>query len=791
MHHQDTKDTKMKEMKAIFFFVSFVFWWCILAAPATAATPTIRNLDRSGLQIGGTTTLTIDGDNLLPDPKLVLSAPIVKQVVQRQSTPNRVLIEVTLDKSVVPGLYNLRLANAMGVSAGRIVALDHLPQQTWEPKIAALPVALHGNLTGSSKLTTSFAGKAGQLLLCEVEAQRLGGKLRPVVHLYDEHGRQLAWALPAPTLGGDSRITITLPSDGRYTVEIHDFQYAAAAPGNFRLKLGTWQYVDAVFPPAVRRGQVAAIELLGNTVGQYVQVQANGEASALPVPWADPTGVSGMRPWIRVSDLPEFVAKEGIGLQDVAAVPVALNGRLARPGAIDRFRLKVQPGAKLRFEVFADRLGSPMDAVLKLQREDGTLLAQADDTPDSPDPVLDFTVPPDLQSLVVAIEDLHDRGQPNFIYRLVVRSLADGSGEPDFLLLLPSAEINVPTGGSHVVEVEVERRGYNGPIRLALDALPAGVQVQGVDVPAGANGALLTVMGSSPTPAIASTSLRGTSSDPKWKITRLAGEKNHPLRKLQPWLAQDLAVALTSAETVPFAAEWGDLPADAKLVAGSSLKVPLTFTPSREAYGGVRFSLLTSHRPPLLNGRPDANQALRKDQGDFLELPSHKNQGEFVLVVPATLPNVPQDLAFRAELLGKDKKQVIAQTFTPVRRFTVRNPLAVTLATTQIEVPLDPKMGAEVKLTGKVERRAGFKGDVTVSLASVPQGIPVPTVAVKADQTDFQLVLKFPGNFKPVALDNLEVFATGKYAPTSPLPNRSEGVGVRVKLVPAASASTK
>ncbi len=478
----------------------------LFAGAASAAPPTIRNLDRLGLQIGGSTVLTIDGDNLLPEPKLVLPVPIVKQILQPKGTANRVIIEVTLDKTAVPGLYNLRLANANGVSAGRVVAVDHLPQRTWEPKVAALPVSLHGALTGSGKMTTSFVGKAGQAILCEVEAQRLGGKLKPVLHLYDEGGRQLAWSLPSSSLGGDARISATLPAEGLYTVEVHDSQYAGGPPGNFRLKLGSWQYVDAVFPPAVPRGnQLTSVELLGNTAGQRIAVQAVGKATVVPVPWADAATASGLRPRVLVSDLPEVVEKDGAALQEVAAVPVALNGRIAKPGEIDRFRLPVQPAQRLRFEVFADRLGSPMDAVLKLERDNGTLLAQADDTPGSPDPRLDFTVPADVKSLVVVLEDLNGRGGPNCIYRVVVRPISADSAVKDFRLFLPSAELNVPVGASRIVEVAVEREGYTGPIRLGFEGLPGSGSVQGVDVPAGANGALVTLTGGGPAPATALT----------------------------------------------------------------------------------------------------------------------------------------------------------------------------------------------------------------------------------------------------------------------------------------------
>jgi hypothetical protein len=640
---------------------------------ASAAPPVVRNLDRLGLWIGGSTMLTIDGDNLLPEPKLVLSAPVVKQVVRPKATANRVVIEVTLDKKATPGLYNLRLANANGISVGRVVAVDHLPQQTWQAKIASLPVSLHGTLSGSNKMTTSFPGKAGQAVLCEIESQRLGGKLRPVLHLRDENGRELAWTLPTPALGGDARLSATLPADGIYTVEVHDSQYAAGAPGNFRLKLGNWQYVDAVFPPAVRRGQAANVELLGNGSGRRVSIGAGSVRDGrlvVPAPWSDPSKASGPRPRVLVSDLPEIIEKEG-GVQEVETLPAALNGRIAKAEESDRFRLKVTPGAKLRFEVFADRLGSPMDAVLKLQRDNGTLLVQGDDSPGSPDPVLDFTVPADVRTLVVAIEDVHGRGQPNFVYRIVVQPAGATAGVKDFRLYLPSAELNVPMGGSRVVEVEAERRGYAGPIRLAVEGLPAGVQVQGLEIPAGANGALLTFTGTGSTPGTALVSLRGSSLDAKTPITRLAQERNHPLRTLQPWLAEEWAIALTPQETITFAAGWGEVPANPQLVPGSSFKAPLKWTPPKEARGGVRFYLLSSHRPPRVNGQPDANQSLRKDQGPFLELPANKTQGDFVIRVPATLPSVPQDVAFRADLLSKDRARVIAQAFTPVRRFTV------------------------------------------------------------------------------------------------------------------------
>lgn len=761
------------------------------ACPVTAAAPTISNLDRIGLQLGATTVLTIDGDNLLPDPKLVLGVPIARQAVKPGATASHVVVEVTLNKAITPGIYNLRVTTAQGASPARIVALDSLPQVPWPATVESLPVALTGAVASSGKLTTSFVGKAGQAILCEAEAQRLGNKLRPVIHLHDDSGRQIAWALPSPALAGDARISTSLPADGRYTVEIHDLEYAAPG-GLFRLKLGTWHHVDAVFPPAVRRGQSTTVELIGNLAGQRVPAAAAGDGLVLPLPWASPAMASGLRPRALVSDLPEHIEKDGPGPHDLPAAPVAVSGRIATAGEVDRYRLDVRPGERLHLEVYADRIGAPMDAVLELRREDGAVLARVDDVPNSPDPALDFAVPPDLKKLIVAVMDAHGRGQADFIYRVVVQPAVLASAARDFQLFVQPAEMTVPIGGTRMFEVEVERAGYAGPTRLAFDQLPAGVKAEGLDVPAGATGALVVLRGTGTAPGNTLTTLRGTSTDPQGPpLTRRAEDRNYPLRKLQPWLAEELAVALAPPEKLTFTSQIGAFPAATQLVPGVNLKVPLACTLPKGDFGGVRWYLLSSHQPPRVNGQPDANQALRKDAGPFLELPAGNSDGEFVVVVPATLPSAPVDLAFRAERLSKDRAQVVAQAFTPVRRFEVLNPLLVQAAAAQVEAILDPARGAEVKLAGKVQRRGGFAAEVTITLVGLPPGVAPPSVVLKPGQADYQLVLRLPPTFKPQDLDKVEISATGRFAPTSPLVNKSDPVTVRVKLVPAPPAPKK
>src|SRR5262249_47088591 len=144
--------------------------------------PAIRNLSLRGLQVGGTTTLVVDGDELGTAPRLLL--PFAAQATLKPgATKAQATFDVALGADVEPGYHHLRIVTDEGVSAPAVIAVDRLPQRPFAAAAGELPAALHGTVSGSASAETQFAGKAGQKVLIEVEAQRLGSKLRPVVHL--------------------------------------------------------------------------------------------------------------------------------------------------------------------------------------------------------------------------------------------------------------------------------------------------------------------------------------------------------------------------------------------------------------------------------------------------------------------------------------------------------------------------------------------------------------------------------------------------------------------------------
>ncbi|GDY09317.1 hypothetical protein LBMAG52_28030 [Planctomycetia bacterium] len=805
-----------------------------------------------GFQIGQPTVVTIDGVDLLPAPKLWLNASAVDAAIDdKQSNANRLVLTATLPNEITPGVAQLRLATNEGVSNSVTVALDRLPQLPISETIAALPASLHGSVPGSGVSKTSFTGKAGEDVLIEVEAKRLGSKLRPVVHLLDAQRVQVAWAMPSRTLAGDCRIATKLPRDGQYTIEIHDLQYAPPGVSFFRLKVGQWQFADLAFPPAVTRGQEVALELLGASGGAKLPFKAPMDGDVIPTAFPNPQAASGSPPGVLLSSLIELVEfnvatggspvasqASSTGEPPVPSIPVAISGRLDAPGQLDQYRFAVTVGAKLTFEVFAERFGSRVDAVLELRNKDGGVLASNDDGPISIDPRLEFTVPAGLDTLVVVLRDALEIANEQAIYRLVVTN-AD-KPTPEVTVTAKSDVANIASGESQVFEVNVSRRGYDGPLQLSLGQLPPGVTATGNEIPAGASGTLLTLTGAGDAASQLVTSLMLKSPDGTVSSrvrTDVPADDRTPV-----WLREQFAIAATPKSPTPFQIAWADAQPMTQLALMSKPAIPVKFIRPPGMLGPIRLTFVTSQLEPRVNNQPNLILALRPErvvevpvdppvqaaitalntlitqlaeavkqaavaQGDakiaadakVADLTTKKtaaeaavreaeakapSTSELSLVIPSVLPESSCDVAIKAELLNPERNVVLRTTYSPVRRLPVLNPLAAKLSgPTTIEQTLDPKAGAVVKLTGKIERLAGFKGDVNLTLTGQPGGVAITNAAVKADQTDFALELRFPANFVAGEVKGIKLIATGPPDPlTGNQPIRTE-VELIVKLV--------
>jgi hypothetical protein len=757
------------------------------------AAPTITNISLRGLTIGQPTTVVIDGSDLLPDPKLVLPVKVTSQTVKPDATANRVEITITVDASVAPGIYSLRVASGKGISGPIAVGIDKLPQQPLGPQISSLPVALHGSVAGPQIVQTRFQGTKGTRIVLDCEAQRLGSNLKPIVRLYNDRGTQLAWSPPKNSIGDDARCELALPADGTYTIELHDRLYRAGMPAYFRLKVGTLDYADLAWPLAASLGSKTPLKIVGS-----VAATAEFDASTIAAPGERSAGVpaaeafTGAAPKVVVSDFPELAESPPAAgqLQSLPKAPVGISGVLAAAGEEDKYLLEVQPGQNLRFDVLAHRAGSPLDGVLSIRNEQGQQLAANDDRPTSSDPLQDFTVPAGVTKLQLAISDMQKRGGNDYVYRIEVVDLS----RPDFELSMDSGLVNLPAGATQIIPIEIERRAYGGAIELTIEGLPADVKVENTLVPPGATIALLSITAPAAAPVAGISQIVGKATEAPMSVVRVARTEDAPGGKYQPQLLDEIGLAI--AEAGPIGIAWQPT-SDDVLPLGGKLPAKVQLTRTAGMTGNIRLRLVTSQpmpqkkveqpqQPRRRRGRQvpkqtvdDVDRALRLE--GMPQFGADQGEPTVNILVPGDLGKQPWDVAIVAELLSADNKSVVATVATPVRRLGAVSPFTVELAGAP-KVDGRAGLGETGKFSGKVHRRPGFTGPLTVTLAGLPKELPPPLVVVPADKSDFELKIVFPFGSKPGEIANLKLVAVTDANKADAA--RSNEIAVAVNVVP-------
>jgi hypothetical protein len=167
-------------------------------------------------------------------------------------------------------------------------------------------------------------------------------------------------------------------------------------------------------------------KMLGDT---QVEVSVRLPEEAAPgtnqISVTTPAGTSPARPWIvlpAAGIIPEQEPNGGLAQAQPLVAGRTLAGRIQEAADVDVFRWRGQRGEKLEIEVWAARGASALDPVVTLLDAKGRVLAMADDTNGSRDPVLRQTLPAD-DDYLLSVVDAYDRGGQGYGYLLSVRVL--------------------------------------------------------------------------------------------------------------------------------------------------------------------------------------------------------------------------------------------------------------------------------------------------------------------------------------------------------------------------------
>jgi hypothetical protein len=408
---------------------------------------------------------------------------------QRQEDyPRDMAGQIQIDKDAPPGLAYWRLWTGQGATPAMKFMVGDLPEIVEEeidgdpvPVKVTLPVTINGRIFPREDVDIwTFQAKKGQAITCEVHAARLGSPLDARLEIRDAAGRRLAEN--EISKGGDPLAKFIAPADGEYQVRIHDVRFQGGQAYVYRLTLTADPYVERFFPLGGKRGSTIKLELAGQGVPELVAV-------ALPnVPgnfFRYQPSLARRALLLELDDLPEYLKPE-----KAVSLPAIFNGRIAKPGNVDRWTWTAKKGDVFVFDLRAARLGSPLDGVLSIEDGSGKELARGESAPGQPDALVTFSVPADGTFSVQVRDRFRSRGGPEFSYRLRV----DRPPAPDFQLSFPSDAVTVYRKGNAKVQaklrINVQRQGkLNEAIALKVDGLPAGVAVSGNTIPPGQNGA--------------------------------------------------------------------------------------------------------------------------------------------------------------------------------------------------------------------------------------------------------------------------------------------------------------
>ncbi len=401
---------------------------------------------------------------LIPTKRIWFEGPVIPipDSQRAEDYPADMIGKVAIAKKADVGPRRGWLFTSQGAAGGLVLVVGDLPEVTEKeidgeaiPESIALPVTANGRIFPRDDLDLwEFEADAGQTVTALVLAKSLNSPLVPRIGILDANDRVLAETMVRPVAGSDASIRFTAPAKGKYRVRIGDARADGGPAYVYRLTLTTAGVPDVAFPLKVK-----------------------------------PDGLKDVTEASRTH-----------------AAPVAINGRVAKPGEASEWHVSLEMGTKYALDLQARRYDSPLCGVVTVIDQEGKELARGEAADATADPSLSFTPPADGTYTIRIAERFRGRGGPAFVYRL---RIADGEqAAPDFRITVagdkqnPSPDaVTVLRGGAFKLKLGVERTGgFVGAVQVKAVGLPKGVSFKPLTIGPKQNNATLTFEADSSAP---------------------------------------------------------------------------------------------------------------------------------------------------------------------------------------------------------------------------------------------------------------------------------------------------
>ena len=474
---------------------------------------------------------TTEDDNRSADIRTQLAAR-----GNRQLSPvlaETVTLEVTIGPEAPQGEHEMRVRTPGGLSNPLFFCVGQLPEFAEPARIATSPVNSappkrdgdpRNHRAGTGLAITLPATVNGQILPGEVDriqftairgqrivivaaarslipylADAVPGWFQATLGLFDAAGHEVAY-VDDYRFNPDPVLRFDIPADGRYVIEIKDAIYRGREDFVYRLAIGEIPFVTSIFPLGGPSGSNATFDVDGwNLAGNSLAMDTTEKRPGTFFVSVRNQQLLSNSVRILLDSKPDSFETEPNDCPNLAqsmTLPIALNGRIDRPGDQDVFRFDGKAGDEIVAEIFARRLGSPLDSVLKLSDADGKQITINDDNEDRSYGLLthhaDSRIECKLQAdgtYFLTVADTQHQGGNDYGYRLYV-----GPPQPGFELRVTPSTVNVRAGASTAVTVYAIRRdGFSGEIALVLRDAPWGFGLSGGSIPANQEKVQLTL----------------------------------------------------------------------------------------------------------------------------------------------------------------------------------------------------------------------------------------------------------------------------------------------------------
>jgi hypothetical protein len=732
--------------------------------------------------------------------------------------------KVTIPAGTPLGIHDVRLINKWGISNPRAFAVGDVVEILEKepnddvPQAQRVPIncTINGTIAAANDVDYFvFAGSKGQRVLASCMASSIDSRLLAAVELFDSAGRQLASNRHYSE--GDALLDYTLPSGGDYYIRVHEFTHTQGGPEFFyRLNLSTAPWIDAVIPPMVEPGKQTQVTVYGRNlpggrldptaaedgcvlekITTVLAAPGDGASQKLAYSGHIPPQTSGLdgfeyrvksaagtsNPFLLTFAGGTVVTETGANNTAQTAqqvtIPCELSGRIERRHARDWYLFSARKNDSFQIELFGDRLGAPADFYFLVRKAGAPqTLAEIDDTPDTlsvvkfntrtaDPPAYRFVAPEDGKyQLMVSSREADMRAGPRHFYRLRITP-----SKPDFhLIVLPPDDLNPDScclrqGGQEYFTVLVWRHdGWNGPVTVVAEGLPAGVTCLPQVIGPGLRQTSLVLSASPDAPGwTGEIRVRGTAAIDGKSVAHeaRAASITWPVQANgTPAISRlDRNLVLAVRDKAPFnlvtAADKTDV------LQGSKVNVELRVA---RLWPDLKVPLQVTAIDPPAQFPPSVlfnnNQPLTMAPG--------KDDARAVLDVQANAPLGTYNLVLRGTAQVAYNKDPAAKQKTNINLVHPARPIALTIFPHQVAAisVSNPnptiKIGGQAEIVVKAARQHDYAGEFRVEIVPPPKvkGLVSDGGAIPPGKNETKLTLRVPSGTEPGVRSNVVVRAT-------------------------------